>query len=200
MTRITPERIASMRQYWRDGFSLPEIATMTKSTVATIRKYLKSDIQTYISEHEQAKAKREQILPTDTTSIKDLSLEQFAEYVKYEFDSIPNSIEAIKDTFYQIKDNEELNYDQVIKLRDIYEARLNQLTSKVTIQQAIKAFKDEHQIKIPIPRQSNDWSEERLYEHLVFWLVANRDSRAIATAKLKELDSLEKRQQFLESL
>jgi predicted DNA-binding protein YlxM (UPF0122 family) len=198
MTRITPERIASMRQYWRDGFSLPEIATMTKSTVATIRKYLKSDIETYISEHEQAKARRE-IIPTDTTSIKDLSLEQFAEYIKYEFSNVSSDISSIKDVFYQIK-KEELNYEQVIRLRELYEARLNQLTSKVTIQQTIKAFKNKHQIKIPIPRKANDWSEERLSEHLVFWLVANRESRAIATAKLKELDTLDKRKAFIENL
>jgi predicted DNA-binding protein YlxM (UPF0122 family) len=197
MTRITTEQIASARQYFRDGFSIPECCQMANMSKASFNKYLKSDIEAYIKEHQQAKAKRE-IMPTDTTSIKDLSLEQFAEYIKYEFSNVSSDISSIKDVFYQIK-KEELNYEQVIKLRELYEARLNQLTAK-SVKQTIKAFKDKYQIKIPIPRLANDWSEERLYEHLVFWLVANRDSRAIAFSKLKELDTLNKRKEWLKQL
>lgn len=58
MPRISLEKIALMKQYWRDGYDIPSIAKMCGSTPTTVKKKLGSDIQTYINEHELAKTRR----------------------------------------------------------------------------------------------------------------------------------------------
>lgn len=56
--RITNEQIATARQAFIDGFSLPEAAKIAKMSLSSCKKYLRSDINTYLKEHEEAANKR----------------------------------------------------------------------------------------------------------------------------------------------
>lgn len=68
--RITDEQIALARQYFIDGYSLPEAASMSRMSLASCKKYLKDTIQTYINEHTEAANRRKakaEIMPEPTT-------------------------------------------------------------------------------------------------------------------------------------
>ena len=60
MKRITHEQIASAKQYWRDGWSIPECCQMTNMSRASFMKYCGMDVRTFIDEHTANKERREQ--------------------------------------------------------------------------------------------------------------------------------------------
>ena len=212
MPKITDQQIALARQYFTDGYSLPEAAKMSKMSLASIKKYLKSDIQTYIQEHE-ANAARKAIQPEPiafesvTQSNNDLSFDQFVSYAEFEFANTPDDVEYIKNLYSELK-ADATNYDKVIKLRELYETRLNQI-GKIKIEpeaiaqsiadnktdyevpesqtnkDIIRQYKNTLNIKIPIARRANEWEQSRLLEHIAYHILASKVGHKKATEWLE---------------
>jgi transposase len=224
MSRTSIEKIALMKQYWRDGYSIPEIASMTSTSKATVKKYLKDDLQTWLDEHNKAaerKAKAE-LVPEPVSFVTDenefdiskLSIDEFESYIEFEFSQCTNDYVAIKDLFYELR-SDELTYDQVMKLRQVYELKLDSLTSrnkdnlsgnqndndlnaseperlannsdnKSIRKQIIHEIKNHLECKLPSLRKIEEVSFDRFTQHLHYWIMANVMSTEAANRWYKE--------------
>ena len=197
--QISDEQIALAKQYFKDGFSIPECCQMSRMSRASFNKYCSDVVKAYIAEHTEAKAQRDrvaEIMPT--TSL--LEYDQFVSYVEFEFDSC-NNIDELKAVYEQLKSDYKSEYRFVIKLRELYESKLLVKTkpdevAKQTQLEAeqsefdnqsqdnkaiIRIYRDSLNIKIPLARKANEWGKSRLLEHIAYWRKASEVSHKQST-------------------
>ena len=215
--RITTSQIETARTAFRNGKSIPECCSIANMSRASFNKYLGKEVQTWFDEAKAQRDRIAEIVPQPvnfevlTPPISKLSIDEFESYIEFEFSQCSDFIE-LKDLFYELRNDESLTYEQVIKLREIYDNLKSESSDKSIIeiksskqtQQTIKAFKSKYNIKIPVPRlstlQAEEWNKlERVYEHLAFWYVAHHEGRAAATAFIKK-QTLETYKQWFDSV
>ena len=218
MARITPQQIESARQAFRDGFSIPEACRIAKMSKASFNKYLGKEVKTWVEEHTQAKARRvnlvmtDELIPDDNkimldtqfeqdrlaaqeldnkAAISKLSYDEFVSYVEFELNNCADDIVYLKELYYQLKQDAADEYRKVIKLRELYESRLNRIgkskpdtssldrkcTNFDAIEQTITEYSSKFRIEIPVPKAYRGrWKTDtgkRIKEHIVYWISAN---------------------------
>lgn len=201
--RITSEQIAKAKQYFRDGYSIPECCLMANMSRASFNKYCKEAVNIWLDEHTQAEQDR--LAAQNQAQITKLSYDEFVSYVEFELDNCADDIVYLKELYYQLKEDAKDEYRKLIRLRELYEDRLKRIgkpkasTSKLkAIGQTIEDYKAKYDIDIPTPKAYRGrWktdTDKRVAEHLAYWLCANylgkSHKEAIALTKLtkSELD------------
>ncbi len=210
--QITPEQVAQFRQLWLDGYSIPEIAKICSTTASTIKKYLRSDIKTYIEQHTQAAERRQQepvsikevIAQVEIPNEEPLTYSQFESYAQQCLTECADDIVEIRDCYYSLKDDARQEYRKVIRLRELYEVRLSQLSPAEEQYEPsqcnadiIRTYRDSLKCKLPISKDCETWDNERLYEHLAYWMMRRECTNEQTMKWLEENPDLETRMQYI---